>query len=179
VPVGITYGLKDRSSNTSYYLDNFGLLRYDGSHKPAYAAYQRGVAALAQGTPPPPGESTPTPTDPGTVEPSPGTTEPPGTGTTDPGTGTNKPPGKGKKPRVRLYALHGDSVLDVRGQTPSADVVKVKVKRASGPTYTATIQVPDAGSFSQQLTPRILRGGPWRATAVLVANGARDSLRAG
>jgi polysaccharide biosynthesis protein PslG len=53
VPVGITYTLKDRSSDTSYYLDNFGLLRHDYSEKPAYAAYQRAAAALAQATPPP------------------------------------------------------------------------------------------------------------------------------
>jgi polysaccharide biosynthesis protein PslG len=172
VPVGITYGLKDRSSDISYYLDNFGLLRYDGSRKPAYAAYQRGVAALAQGTT----------TDPGSTDSGTGTTEPPDTGTTEPpSNGSSKPPGKGKKPRLRLRALQGDSVLHVRGRTLSADVVKVKVKSMYGgkPAYTATIPVPDEGSFSERLTSPVLHGGPWRATAVLVENGARDSLRAG
>lgn len=178
VPVGITYTLKDRSTDTSYYLDNFGLLRYDNSRKPAYEAYKRGVAALAQGTTTEPPD---TGTDPGT-----GTTEPPDTGTTDPSTGTteppdtgnSKPPGKGKKPRLRLRALQGDSVLDIRGRTLSADVVKVKVKRVGKPAYTATIPVADAGSFSEQLNAQVLDGGSWRATAVLVENGARDSLRA-
>jgi polysaccharide biosynthesis protein PslG len=170
VPVGITYELKDRSSDTTHYLDNFGFLRYDGSHKPAYAAYQRGAAALAQGTPPPPSEPTPTPTDPQPTDPSP---------SPSPDPGATNPPGTGKKARVRLRALHGDSVLDVRGQSPSADVVNVKVKHGNGPPYTATIQVAAAGAFSERLKSPALRGGSWRATAVLVESGARDSLRVG
>lgn len=170
VPVGITYTLKDRSSDTSYYLDNFGLLRYDHSRKPAYAAYKRGVAALAAGTT----------SDPGSTDTGTGTTEPPDTGTTEPpSNGSGKPPGKGKKPRLRLRALQGDSVLDVRGWTASGDVVEVKMKRAGKPAHTATIPVADGGSFSEQLKSPVLHGGSWRATAVLVENGARDRLRAG
>jgi hypothetical protein len=189
VPVGITYELEDRSSDTSHYLHNFGLLRYDGSRKPAYAAFQQGVAALAQGSTPPPPAPTPEPAPAPTSEPAPAPTSEPAPAPTSepapapapspaPDPDTSKP-GKGKKPRLRLRALHGDSVLNVRGQSPSADVVNVKVKHGNGPAYTATIQVAAAGGFSEKLKAPALQAGSWRATAVLVESGARDSLHAG
>ena len=48
VPVAIVYGLKDVGTDRTERNDNFGLIRYDDSPKPAYAAFRRGAEALSR-----------------------------------------------------------------------------------------------------------------------------------
>ena len=47
VPVAIVYGLKDVGTDPTDRNDNFGLIRYDNSPKPAYAAFRRGTEVLS------------------------------------------------------------------------------------------------------------------------------------
>ena len=49
VPVAIVFGLLDAGDDPVDRNSNFGLLRHDGSPKPAYAAFRRGAEALADG----------------------------------------------------------------------------------------------------------------------------------
>jgi len=47
VKVNIWFNLQDESSNPWDLIGNYGLLKYDGSEKPAYAAFRRAAAALS------------------------------------------------------------------------------------------------------------------------------------
>ncbi len=47
VPVAIIYELQDYSANRDDRNSNYGLLRYDGTFKPAFEAFRRGAAALS------------------------------------------------------------------------------------------------------------------------------------
>ena len=49
VPVALIYELKDYSANRDDRNSNYGLLRYDGTPKPAFEAFRRGAAALIAG----------------------------------------------------------------------------------------------------------------------------------
>ncbi len=46
VPVGVTFNLEDTSDDRGDRVDNYGLLRTDGSPKPAFAALRRAADAL-------------------------------------------------------------------------------------------------------------------------------------
>jgi hypothetical protein len=54
VKVGVWFKLKDTSGNRGDRNDNFGLLRYDGSAKPAFAAFRNAARDLAHGRKPRP-----------------------------------------------------------------------------------------------------------------------------
>ncbi|MDP9385318.1 MAG: glycoside hydrolase family 5 protein [Actinomycetota bacterium] len=70
VPVGVWYTLKDLSTDLGNRDHNRGLLRADGSRKPAFAAFQRASAALKAGTVTAPApETAPAPTPTPTPEP--------------------------------------------------------------------------------------------------------------
>ena len=47
VPVAIIYELQDESADRTDRNSNFGLLRYDGTFKPAFEAFHRGALALS------------------------------------------------------------------------------------------------------------------------------------
>jgi polysaccharide biosynthesis protein PslG len=47
VPVGVWFNMKDTSSNAGDRVDNYGLLRHDGSEKPAYRSFRDAARALA------------------------------------------------------------------------------------------------------------------------------------
>ncbi|MDP9385448.1 MAG: cellulase family glycosylhydrolase, partial [Actinomycetota bacterium] len=49
VPVAIYYGISDLSGDRSERTDNYGLLRRDGTEKPAFAAFRAGAQALGSG----------------------------------------------------------------------------------------------------------------------------------
>ncbi len=49
VPVAVYYGLKDVAADRSNHLANFGLLRHDGSAKPALAEFRAAAGALRAG----------------------------------------------------------------------------------------------------------------------------------
>jgi polysaccharide biosynthesis protein PslG len=51
VDVALIYELKDYSANRDDRNSNYGLLRYDGTAKPALEAFRRGAAALIEGPP--------------------------------------------------------------------------------------------------------------------------------
>jgi hypothetical protein len=53
VQVGVWFNLQDTARERSSRLDNYGLLRYDGSEKPAYRAFRAAARALATGAPMP------------------------------------------------------------------------------------------------------------------------------
>jgi hypothetical protein len=52
VPVAIVYELQDESTDRDDRNSNFGLLRYDGTFKPAFEAFHRGALALSDPRPP-------------------------------------------------------------------------------------------------------------------------------
>jgi hypothetical protein len=52
VPVAIIYELQDESADRADRNSNFGLLRYDGTFKPAFEAFHRGALALSDPRPP-------------------------------------------------------------------------------------------------------------------------------
>ena len=49
VKVGVWFKLKDTTSDRGNRNDNFGLLRYDGSEKPAFAAFRGAAWRLSHG----------------------------------------------------------------------------------------------------------------------------------
>jgi len=51
VAVGVWYNVKDRGTDRYEKDENYGLVRYDNTPKPAYAAYQRAAAATSGSTP--------------------------------------------------------------------------------------------------------------------------------
>ena len=53
VPVIVIYELQDRRNDPNERNANFGILRYDGTFKPAFAAFRRGALALPSLTGPP------------------------------------------------------------------------------------------------------------------------------
>jgi len=54
VPVGVAFGLEDTSTDLGDRVENYGLLRVDGSPKPAFAAFRSAAQAIATGAPIPP-----------------------------------------------------------------------------------------------------------------------------
>ena len=52
VPVAIIYELQDESADRNDRNSNFGLLRFDGTFKPAFEAFHRGALALSDPRPP-------------------------------------------------------------------------------------------------------------------------------
>ena len=160
VPVAVWFNLRATTSDPADRVGNYGLLRYDGSPKPSYAAFRDAAAGLNVTT----AEPAPTP-------PPSGTSTTPTTDTTSP----TRPP-KGRK-KVRGVSASGP--IDIRrrrgrvhvsGEVARAGVLRVSAFRydsrrrrfARRPTFRLRLRVTRAGRFHRVLADRRLRRGTWR-----------------
>src|SRR4051794_3361736 len=172
VPVGIWFNLKNTSSDTSSRLDNYGLLRRDGSQKPAYAAFRDVGAGLANGTLPPPSGT-------GTVT---------GTGTTGAGGPATGSKGKKNRARILLRVIRRGGRVVAKGRAPSKSRLRLSAFRYSRrlghfvrrPNWRKSVVVESDGHFAVRLRHAALRRGRWRIVASSVEPpvvAARSSLR--
>jgi len=164
VQVSIWYHLKDLTSDRTDLFGNCGLRRWDGSAKPAWAAFQAGVAELERGAAPSPDTGPGPDVDPPAGNPEtpvsdgpPPVTTPP-TGTTPPTTGTPAAPPatapaptrKPTKKAKRRQPKHGTSTPTAR-KASTSKARKAKTKRATN----ASKRTPTARSKrTSQRKPR-------------------------
>jgi hypothetical protein len=158
VPVGVWYNLRDRSSDLGDRVSNYGLVRHDGSEKPAYAAFRAAVAGLA-----------------GDAAAGSGA----GSGTGDSASGAT-----GETERVRLVVRRKRRKVYARGTAPSRRIVRLRAYRYSKrtrswrkrPAYRRSIRANAAGRFHRRLRKRSLRRGKWRFTATLAGAPAHTAV---
>ena len=159
VPVGIWFNIIDTSDAPGDRLENYGLLRHDGSEKPAYGAFAAMSRDVAGGPlPDQPASSTTTP---------------------DSADGTSS---RGSKPRVSLRVVRKKRVLLVRGKGPRKSFVTIRAHRyiagkkrfADRASYTVNVRVDRSGRYQRLLRKSRLRKGRWRITASAV-DGTRQA----
>lgn len=167
VKAGFYFKLQDTSGNSGDRNTNYGLLRYDGTPKPAYAAF---AAASREMGNPAPGA----PVDGRTT----GTSGPAGSGT-----GTRSGSGGAieteTKGRITLAASRKGKRVKLRGGAPRGRVVKIaayrwlaKRKRYSvRPSQRVKVRVNRKGRYARTLKKTPLRKGRWRVTARLTGVG--------
>jgi len=166
VQVGIWFNIQDTSDAADDRVENYGLLRYDGSAKLAYTAFATAARDVSSG-PLPEGSTATT-----------STSSP--TGTTDGTTSTTGGGGSTKKVKLRVTRTRKGMV--VRGSAPQASRVTIQafryVKGKSGfaarASYRVSVRVDSAGRFLKVLRKSRLRKGHWRITAS-ASNGARQA----
>jgi hypothetical protein len=152
VPVGVWYNLRDRTADTGDRVSNYGLVRHDGSEKPAFAAFRTVAAELGSGSAPPPSGSTDTGT---------------GTGTSGGGDSGTRTGG------VRLKVKRKRGRVVVYGSAPAGSTVRLhgfRYNRARSrwshrPALRRTLRARATGRFKRRLSERSLRRGRWRFTA--------------
>jgi polysaccharide biosynthesis protein PslG len=151
VDVAVWFNLKDNTSDRSDYISNFGLLRHDGTRKPAFASFQRAAGWLEGGTPPP-DEDPPPAEDPAPVI----------------------------EPKIKLERTNRETLLEVSGETPrrSAIVIRITRTRPHGHArVTRRLAVRRAGGFSRTVRSKRWRHGRWHGVALLKKSGHRDRVR--
>ena len=142
VPVVIIYELQDQWDNPNDRNSNFGLLRYDGTPKPAFEAFRRGALALRSlaSADPPPVDTPPS------LEPDP--------------------------PRpLRVWLDRREQRVYVRGVGEPHRVARVRAYRylrgkrrfARRATYAERVKVGASGRFARRLDSRL--GRRWRVRA--------------
>ena len=168
VPVAIVYGLKDVGTDRTERNDNFGLIRYDGSAKPAYAAFRRGAEALAS-----PAdvvlEEEETADDPGVAADEQDVAVEQDVvaeldGSTDEVVSSTR--------RMRLSISRGDERIYVRGSAEPRTVVRLRAHRylrakrrfSRRAAFDVDVRVSRSGRFVRRLD-RSLGRGRWRLTA--------------
>jgi polysaccharide biosynthesis protein PslG len=152
VPVAIVYELQDESDDLGDRLSNFGLLRYDGTPKPALEAFSRGARALAAGT-----ASNP---------PRPSTAEPPEPERTLTSVDTDPPR------KLRVWKERHERRVYARGVAEPNSVLRVRVYRflrgrqrfSRRASYATTVRVGASGRFLRRLNRRVAHGR-WRVAA--------------
>ncbi|MGH2838204.1 MAG: GH39 family glycosyl hydrolase, partial [Thermoleophilaceae bacterium] len=170
VPVALVYGLKDVGTDPTDRNDNFGLIRYDGSPKPAYAAFQRGAEVLSGLREPP-------------VEPEvPGDDVAVDEDVADEGVAVEQAVSAelddtgdvvvSSTRRMRLSLTRAGERIYVRGDAEPRTVVRLRAHRylraerrfSRRARFTDEVRVSGSGRFVRRLDARLGRGR-WRVTA--------------
>ena len=170
VPVGVWYNLRDRGTDLGDRVSNYGLVRHDGSAKPAYAAFRAASAELATD-----GQEA------GSGSGIPGTGSP-GSGSGSTGEAGSGATGDGE--RVRLLVRRKRRKVYARGTAPSNRVVRLRAYRYNKrtrswrkrPAYRRSIRANATGRFRRRLHKRSLRRGKWRFTATVAGAPAHTAV---
>jgi hypothetical protein len=153
VQAGIWYEVVDMGADKNDPLSNYGLLRYDYSEKPSFAAFRTAASAVSSGSP----LQT-------------GTTSGSGSGTTSP----RKRPKRSV--RLHLSLRRSSGRMEAVGTSTRSGTVALTLyprsklaRRALGRrSLHVRLRLRRAGRFALRLRPRALRRGRWRAVATLV-----------
>ena len=152
VPVAIVYELKDESDDLGDRLSNFGLLRHDGTPKPAFDAFSRGARALSAFTAADP--------------PRPATADPPEPARTLTSIDSDQPR------RLRVWKERHARRVYARGVAEPNSVALVRVYRylrgrqrfSRRASYATRVRIGASGRFVRRLNRRVAHGR-WRVTA--------------
>jgi hypothetical protein len=180
VKAAFYFKLKDTSADGADRNTNYGLLRSDGSEKPAFAAFagaarqmgSPGTDATPAGSGSGSGSSSGSGTRSGTAS---GSAS--GTGRT----ATTALPAKPTSRRVTLAVLRAARRLVVRGKGPSGQSVKISAYRyiaakkrfAVKASHTVLVKVDAAGRYERVFKKKSLSRGRWRIVATLAGDDAR------
>ena len=143
VKAGIWFNVKDTSRDLGARIDNYGLLRADGSPKPAFAAFQAAASELASGAPAKASTATPP-----------------------------APTSRRRAGRVRIKVGRRGGSVSARGSAERRTVVRISAFRYSKvragfstrAAYRISVKVGATGRLARRLT-RALSRGAWRVTA--------------
>ena len=161
VKVGVWFNMIDTSDAPGDRLENYGLLRTDGSEKPAYRTFAAMSAAAGEGRPPETTDASPA----------------------APPTPTAAPAADEKATGVSLRVKRMKRAIVVRGSGPRRGVVTIRAYRyiqskkrfAARPSYRIALRVDRSGRFKRSLRKARLRQSRWKFTAVVPGSG--DSRR--
>ncbi len=158
VPVALVYGIVDRGTDPGFRNHNFGLVRYDGSLKPAYAAFQRGAGKLAGLIPIEPGD-TEVPVDPGEEEPGESDDD------EDEVDATTRRLTLGIVRKGRRFYARGRAEPRARIQVRGRRYLREKKRFARRAMWTLRVRASRRGRYNLRFDPHLGAGGRWQLTA--------------
>lgn len=174
IAAGVWFNLSDTRNGSSELVNQFGLLRLDGTEKPAFAAFKRAAAKLATATPAPAPQAPAAPAPTRSTAPAPAGS--PAPAASDPAVVREPAAPKRAKPVTkvdRLTIRRSSKAVVVRGRARTAGVLVLRAFRydakrgryATRAAFSARVPVPKGGAFSTRLAAPQLRRGGWRFVA--------------
>lgn len=172
-----SYELKDGGTDPNYLQDNFGLMRNDGSPKPAYGALGDAIDALRSGTPAP----GPAPDSAPGGDSAPANGGPAEDRTAPPSAGNSPAAANNRKITLKLRRTGGRKVLTVSGRIRGQRVGTVSVVAlhavAGGRLKPVNTTVAVVRNSNFRATVAKFRKGRWQVQAALRGTGAVDAER--